>query len=124
MLAQKLYTRPIRTIYQCSLLGDERCQTGVGDEGCMICLVPVPVSQSGAEIPFPCTRPTGIPSRTRMLVPCSMLPVAGPGIPAGIRLLSGSFSGGRCRPELLPRALRAGHGAPEESARPATAALE
>ena len=36
MLAQKLYTRPIRTIYQCSLLGDERCQTGVGDEGLMI----------------------------------------------------------------------------------------
>ena len=36
MLAQKLYTRPIRTIYQCSLLGDERCQTGVGDEGYMI----------------------------------------------------------------------------------------
>ena len=36
MLAQKLYTRPIRTIYQCSLLGDERCQTGVGDEGFMI----------------------------------------------------------------------------------------
>ena len=53
-----------------------------------------------------------------------MLPVAGPGIKAGIRVVSGSFLGGQCRQGCSPRALREGAAASVEDVLPTKALLE